>query len=386
MDNSKKRKTSEVLQNFYQEPRDDSNNKKMRCWGFWLIYPDSKFKITWDLIVILLSVYNSVLIPYEFAYSLDYNILIDLIERGVDLAFMFDIIINFRTAYIDSKTGEMVTKWRKITINYVLYGRFWIDVIASLPLEITSLLVNTSERNLRFFQMLKMVRLLRLGRMITFLKTKQTFIVSLKIVQLLIFLVLAFHWTNWIWYLTVQDDENWFPPSDLDFKETKAYSGDRLTVYIIFYYYAVLILTGEELLPTDESELYVATFLAFVGTIMIGLLIGEFSSLLSAITKNERENQEQEDMVITVMQNLKIPDQIQNRVTSFQEFRVNSKYIDSKDFYDTLPTDMLCSIKSYQIRPTFISKSDVKQIHKFVEHMEIEFYLADDIILKEGCK
>ena len=31
MDNSKKRKTSEVLQNFYQEPRDDSNNKKMRC-------------------------------------------------------------------------------------------------------------------------------------------------------------------------------------------------------------------------------------------------------------------------------------------------------------------------------------------------------------------
>ena len=91
-------------------------------------------------------------------------------------------------------------------------------------------------------------------------------------------------------------------------------------------------------------------------------------------------------MITTVMQNLKIQDSIQNRVTSFQEFRANSKYINSNVFYNSLPTDIMWSIKSYQIRPNFITKYDVKQIHKFVEHMDIAFYLAEDIILKEGSK
>lgn len=53
-------------------------------------------------------------------------------EKIIDLLFAFDILINFRTAYVDSHTDELVTDPTKIAKNY-LKGRFWIDLVASIP-------------------------------------------------------------------------------------------------------------------------------------------------------------------------------------------------------------------------------------------------------------
>lgn len=78
------------------------------------MHPDSKFKIAWDLIIILFSVYNSILIPYEFAYSFDTNIIFQVFDRMVDVSFGIDILINFRTIYRDSKTDEEVYNGRKV--------------------------------------------------------------------------------------------------------------------------------------------------------------------------------------------------------------------------------------------------------------------------------
>ena len=84
----------------------------------------------------------------------------------------------------------------KIAAQYVLYGRFGVDLIASLPLEIITLILQSDSLNLRFLGMLKMVRLLRLGRIITFLKANQKLKFSMKIGQLLFFIILTMHWIN----------------------------------------------------------------------------------------------------------------------------------------------------------------------------------------------
>lgn len=65
----------------------------------------------------------------------------------------------------------MVDDGKKIALNYVLKGRFFVDLLASLPLEAVGFFLPLSEDNLKFLGMLKLVRLLRLGRMITYLRT-----------------------------------------------------------------------------------------------------------------------------------------------------------------------------------------------------------------------
>lgn len=148
------------------------------------------------MIIIILSLYNAILIPYQFAYPMGDYLHVDIFDRLVDVAFVLDIIFHFRTAYVNSKTGKLVTDGKIIAIKYIVFGRFPIDLLASLPLEFAALIIPTSERNLRFIGMVKLVRLLRLGRMISFLRQNQKLQYSMKIGQLLFFIFLITHWLN----------------------------------------------------------------------------------------------------------------------------------------------------------------------------------------------
>lgn len=173
-----------------------TDQKRKNVCEMCILDPNSRFKVIWDLIVILFSVYNSILIPYEFAYSLSSNVMLGVLDRMIDIIFAVDIIINFRTAYVNSKTGKLVSDGKKIALKYILNGRFGVDIIASLPLEAISLINLGGEGSLKFLGMLKMVRLLRLGRMISFLKSHQKLQFSIKIGQLLFFVFLTIHWLS----------------------------------------------------------------------------------------------------------------------------------------------------------------------------------------------
>lgn len=112
----------------------------------------SPFKAVWDWITLLLVLYTAVFTPYVAAFLLneDYTkaklnkdpvvrlrnaahiqtdplVIIDLI---VDLIFIVDIVINFRTTCLQN--GEVITDPQKIAVHYVK-GWFLIDAVAALP-------------------------------------------------------------------------------------------------------------------------------------------------------------------------------------------------------------------------------------------------------------
>jgi hypothetical protein len=56
-------------------------------------------------------------------------------DELIDVLFAIDILINFRSCYIDPKTDNLVTDPQMISRNYIK-GRFWIDLCASIPFEL----------------------------------------------------------------------------------------------------------------------------------------------------------------------------------------------------------------------------------------------------------
>lgn len=72
--------------------------------------------------------------PLEFAFAemFEGKKALGAAEKLTDLLFAFDILINFRTAYVNDQTDELVTDPVKIAKNY-LKGRFWVDLLASIP-------------------------------------------------------------------------------------------------------------------------------------------------------------------------------------------------------------------------------------------------------------
>lgn len=103
------------------------------------IHPKSKLKIRFDLIIILLSVYNAIVAPLEFAFpNLTFFAWLTVFNVCVDLAFLVDVFLTFRTSYYDDRIEEFITDNKAIAWNY-MKGRFWVDVLASFPFDLLSI-------------------------------------------------------------------------------------------------------------------------------------------------------------------------------------------------------------------------------------------------------
>ena len=97
--------------NSYVEENDkkwkEERNKLPSC----IIRHNAKFRLRWDLCVILFTLYNCVSIPYEVGFEGGFsdNVAIVVLDYFIDFLFGLDIIFNFRTTYVNSKTGTEVS-------------------------------------------------------------------------------------------------------------------------------------------------------------------------------------------------------------------------------------------------------------------------------------
>jgi hypothetical protein len=67
-------------------------------------------KTYWEVIIILLAIYNSFSIPIEIAFQPAFmeGAVFYVINTIIDVMFLADIVVNFRTTYYDTDNGEEV--------------------------------------------------------------------------------------------------------------------------------------------------------------------------------------------------------------------------------------------------------------------------------------
>lgn len=104
----------------------------------------SPFKAVWDWIILLLVIYTAIFTPYMAAFLLNethrdknksrYNDPLTITDLLVDVMFIIDILINFRTTYVN-KNDEVVSHPGRIAIHY-FKGWFLIDVVAAIPFDL----------------------------------------------------------------------------------------------------------------------------------------------------------------------------------------------------------------------------------------------------------
>ena len=136
---------------------------------------------------------------------------------------MIDIFLTFRTTYIDSSGGDEVTEPKQIAILY-LKGRFWIDLLSTIPFELFMPTTGVFSA-VRLFGLLKAVRVTRLNRIINYMNVKDDVKMTLKLLKLVYFLLLYIHFVGCIWWYIIRDDKNWIPQMDYMFLRTDTYDG-----------------------------------------------------------------------------------------------------------------------------------------------------------------
>jgi hypothetical protein len=78
---------------------------------------------------------NAIYVPMEITFSIK-KLSVDIMDYIMDLIFFMDIIVSFRSIVFDPVTEEPITDFKRIAKIYILSGRFFIDLISCLPIEV----------------------------------------------------------------------------------------------------------------------------------------------------------------------------------------------------------------------------------------------------------
>ena len=174
----------------------------------------------------VLATWNVFSIPFTVAFEPSDSVLMDVITSLIDFLFLMDIVLNFRTTFINLKTGDEIFDPKLIRQNYFKGGKFAIDLLATIPLDTIAELAGSKNKSLQLFGLLKLIRILRLSKIIAHMRVKKEVKLTLKFLQLILFIIMYLHLIGCVWFLIVSSDEKWLINTDSILEESDFYEAD----------------------------------------------------------------------------------------------------------------------------------------------------------------
>lgn len=152
------------------------------------------------------ATYNCFQIPLEIAFNPPVLQTSGLKTLAVliDLIFVLDIILAFRTTFINANNGLEIRNINEIA-RYYLQGQFTIDLLATLPFDTFAEIIMGDAGYFKVLGSLKLVRVMRLNRIITYLRTSMEIKAMLMVFKLIFYLVMYVHCYSCVWWLLVRD-------------------------------------------------------------------------------------------------------------------------------------------------------------------------------------
>lgn len=188
--------------------------------------PNDYFKVKWDMVIMVFSLFNCIFVPISVAFQpkeLETQ-LFDILNYIIDSFFLIDIFIAFRTVYIDEQ-GQEETRYYYIARHYVK-TTFIIDILATVPFDtilrfskdyqkyVEELKKTQGNEWIQLLGVLKLGRILRLNKIIQFLKSTNDVKAGLKIFKMVLYLSAYLHCFACLWWLIVSKTQTWVSPLD----------------------------------------------------------------------------------------------------------------------------------------------------------------------------
>uniref|UniRef100_UPI00398E9288 voltage-gated delayed rectifier potassium channel KCNH4-like n=1 Tax=Pristiophorus japonicus TaxID=55135 RepID=UPI00398E9288 len=362
----------------------------------------SMFKAGWDWLILLATFYVAVTVPYNvcFTESDDSSRSTTGSDIAVEMLFIFDIILNFRTTYV-SQSGQVVYDARSICIHY---GTTWfiVDLIAALPFD---LLYAFNITVTSLVHLLKTVRLLRLLRLLQKLDRYSQYSAMVLTLLMSMFALLA-HWMACIWYvigrreMEVNDPHTWDIGwlNELGKRLETPYTNNSVggptirSAYIAALYFTLSSLTsvgfGNVSANTDAEKIFsICTML--IGALMHAVVFGNVTAIIQRMYSRR-------SLYHTRMKDMKdfirvhhLPRQLKQRMLEYFQttWSVNNG-IDAnellRDFPDELRADIAMHLNKEILQlPLFISASR-GCLRSLSLHIKTSFCSPGEYLIRQG--
>ncbi|KAF3702827.1 Potassium voltage-gated channel subfamily H member 5 Ether-a-go-go potassium channel 2 [Channa argus] len=334
------------------------------------------FKTTWDWVILILTFYTAIMVPYNVSFRTKQNNLAWLVlDSVVDVIFLIDIVLNFHTTFV-GPAGEVISDAKLIRMNY-LKTWFVIDLLSCLPYDIINAFENVDEGLSSLFSSLKVIRLLRLGRVARKLDHYLEYGAAVLVLLVCVFGLVA-HWLACIWYSigdhevidettnTIKTD-SWLyqlalsigTPYRYNASGTGQWEGgpNKDTLYISSLYFTMTSLTTigfGNIAPTTDGEKIFSVAMMMVGSLLYATIFGNVTTIFQQMYTNTNRYHEMLNNVRDFLKLYQVPKGLSERVMDFiVSTWAMSKGIDTDKVLAICPKDMRADICVHLNRQVF---------------------------------
>ena len=268
-----------------------------------LINPFAKFRGDWDMIQLVMLFYIMTSVPYRLGFDDEVELwsLWFWVDVLIDIYFIADVLVNFRTAVI-RQDGKVMFKQKDIAWEY---GRTWliVDVISCLPLGYIAYWNGesaTSEH--RTLKLLRLLRLLRLARIKRILDRWEEMLYGMqwfKMVKVIVVLGGCAHWMACVWYFfglvdPLNDEQDGVEPlagayESRGWVHTKYENYTEVPIsqrYFDSFFWgmstSLMVSSSDDpMSPTTLEEKSVFLIAFFVGALLFSFIIGTVSDIIA---------------------------------------------------------------------------------------------------------
>ncbi|XP_054460045.1 potassium voltage-gated channel subfamily H member 1b isoform X1 [Anoplopoma fimbria] len=345
------------------------------------------FKTTWDWVILILTFYTAIMVPYNVSFKTKQNNVTWLVvDSIVDVIFLVDIVLNFHTTFV-GPAGEVISDPKLIRMNYVKTW-FVIDLLSCLPYDVINAFENVDEGISSLFSSLKVVRLLRLGRVARKLDHYIEYGAAVLVLLVCVF-GLAAHWLACIWfsigdYEVIDEDTNsvrmdsWLfllgetvgTPYRFNTSGTGRWEGgpSKDSVYITSLYFTMTSLTSigfGNIAPNTDGEKIFAVAMMMIGSLLYATIFGNVTTIFQQMYANTNRYHEMLNSVRDFLKLYQVPKGLSERVMDYIVSTWSmSRGIDTDKVLQICPKDMRADIcvhlnrKVFKEHPAFRLASD----------------------------
>ncbi|KAM9433158.1 voltage-gated delayed rectifier potassium channel KCNH5 isoform 1-T1 [Salvelinus alpinus] len=345
------------------------------------------FKTTWDWVILVLTFYTAIMVPYNVSFKTKQNNIVWLVlDSVVDVIFLVDIVLNFHTTFV-GPGGEVISDPKLIRMNY-LKTWFVIDLLSCLPYDIINAFENVDEGISSLFSSLKVVRLLRLGRVARKLDHYLEYGAAVLVLLVCVFGLVA-HWLACIWYSigdyevidevtnTIKTDSwlyqlaiNLGSPYCFNASGSGQWEGGpgKDSLYITSLYFTMTSLTTigfGNIAPTTDGEKIFSVAMMMVGSLLYATIFGNVTTIFQQMYANTNRYHEMLNNVRDFLKLYQVPNGLSERVMDYIVSTWSmSKGIDTEKVLSICPKDMRADIcvhlnrKVFNEHPAFRLASD----------------------------
>ncbi|OQR89617.1 Voltage-gated Ion Channel (VIC) Superfamily [Thraustotheca clavata] len=356
--------------------------------GF-VISMNSKWKRWWDVLMAVITVYVVIVTPVQVAFELKDNAFLDDVQLFVDTMFILEIIITFRTSYVDSATREEINDVKLIQKHY-LYGWFLADATSSYPISYFPS-QGPSVQPIKFLRILKIFRVFHLSKSplfasITAYVSRKMNPAVLRMLKLGLIFILSQHLMacSYYWLVAYEgiNEHTWEPP--FHFNDSLS---DR---YVGAFYFAIMVTTANDLAPETTIERIFTSVMLLIGIGINASIIGSAANLLANLDKTEVARKEHLDSINDYLRFKKVPLALQDKIRHYYDYVWTVRPSDKQnqlfvDLPDRLKLQLTLSLHRDFINkvPLFKALSPGGAI-AIVQCMESVVAMPQDLIIREG--